>query len=321
MLEDALSVCRERSHREALVRGAREQFIEASVGAPSAIKRASAEWHLGITWLLSQEPDAAEKAWIQARNAALCGLAEARDSLDPTSDEVVPEQMRLLNPVQRFLGSTNMKLTYPSQWDAAVSLIRSRRRPEMEAALALAVAIQGSRQALGVAGIRCASPALGPPRSGGEPEVIIPLGDEPIDFCGWAVYVHDARNMREVMRKRFYRELECTVELMLRATEGDATSELRLEGGVRPDDRYPKPEAYAEETPIIVGVKWHQFGTDDNLWSLDDLSSLGDTGVRTVARVHPDPPSPPGGVRPRRHSGIAGVVDLRRYVVPPATAS
>src|SRR5947209_11179544 len=89
MLEQAQLAWSDPHERRRLLEEARSRFTDSSAAAadhPGA--RAAADWHLGVTCLLAESPQAAEAAWAKARDGAFQALIDAmRSFATPTVEQ------------------------------------------------------------------------------------------------------------------------------------------------------------------------------------------------------------------------------------------
>jgi len=220
------------TERTSLLQGARERFIEASVAAPKPIAAAIADWHVGVTWLLASEPQAAETVWAQARDAAFLALTQARNA----QWNVHEESKKVLNPLRRALLNSPPGREKLEQL-AAEQVWEEQIVPRGKYAMEIACLIQRSRGALGVAKARCAIPELKPwppPKFRlylGNFEIVVNLGEHPTDVCGWTIQIHDVAELTEVERADFPRPIWiANVDLSLRCPHGRNTVFINLDG-------------------------------------------------------------------------------------------
>src|ERR1700722_2745228 len=151
-LEDARAVWRTSSTREASLQQARGKFIEGAASAPDELSLASSEWHIAITWLLSESVPDCLVALRRSADAALTALVDICDILRvPPSRYVSSRSEELTSPGQKILdyirGSTS-----PTQQNSPEQ-IRSRLRQELTPKLSEVLnafnAVQLTRRQLG----------------------------------------------------------------------------------------------------------------------------------------------------------------------------
>jgi hypothetical protein len=152
LLEQAQLVWANEQRRQAVLGSARDRFTDAATAAPDPLARAVAEWYLGVTWLLSGAPAAAEDAWAHARDAVLLAIDEAQSLLRPSPEDISAERSKEFTTFQRLVHVSYDEMA--RKYDLAEGRLRSGAREHVDAASKVSTLIERSRTELRTAILR-----------------------------------------------------------------------------------------------------------------------------------------------------------------------
>ncbi|SHN44641.1 hypothetical protein [Cryptosporangium aurantiacum] len=207
-LREARQEWRSTQDRGRLLEQARFLLTEACVAAPDGASRATAEWHLALTWLLSGSPRDCWEALTRARDESFGAITTALDEWAAAPLEARRWGKDTDSPAEwtrRVVNSARTVMNTTAGHREARTTIATR----IEAAVQVAQTVQSIRAALGAQPASCQRPRLSldplpdagiAPEFAPRPALVLDLLPGVNNVWGTSIHVHAIDSPKQLSR-------------------------------------------------------------------------------------------------------------------------